>query len=83
MKTLSFVIAAVVATTTLPAMAQSPAKLSPVDAALLKFDKNKDGFVTKAELPAKHPLLDHFDMADKDRDGKLNKRELGIALKML
>jgi Ca2+-binding EF-hand superfamily protein len=63
--------------------AMAAAKVSPLDAAFARYDKNKDGFVTKAEIPPGHDLLDHFDMADKDRDGKLSKREFGIALKML
>lgn len=66
-----------------PALAGAAEKASPLDTAFARYDKNKDGFVTKAEIPPGHGLLDHFDMADKDRDGKLSKREFGIALKML
>jgi len=39
-----------------------------------KFDKNKDGFLSKDELPAE--LQDDFDQADTDKDGKLSKQEL-------
>ena len=63
--------------------AEKSAKPSKVDEAFTQFDKNKDGFVTLDEIPAGHALLDHFNMSDKNRDGKLNKKEFGIALKML
>ena len=39
------------------------------------LDADGDGFVTKQELPAGHPLLAHFSMADRSRDGKLDARE--------
>lgn len=62
---------------------EKPAKLSKVDEAFAQFDKNKDGFVTRDEIPAGHALLEHFGMADKDKNGKLSKKEFGIALMML
>jgi len=39
------------------------------------LDADGDGFVAKSELPAGHPLLAHFSMADRSRDGKLDTRE--------
>lgn len=39
------------------------------------LDVDKDGFVAQSELPAKHPLAGHFSMADRSRDGKLDRRE--------
>lgn len=39
------------------------------------LDKNKDGKLTKAEFPAKHPLAAHFGMLDTNRDGSLSKAE--------
>ena len=39
------------------------------------LDADGDGFVTKQELPAGHPLFAHFSMADRSRDGKLDARE--------
>ena len=46
------------------------------------LDADKDGFIVKAELPAKHPLADHFSMADRSRDGKLDKREFKLLVGM-
>ncbi len=48
-----------------------------------KLDTDKDGFISKTELPAKHPLLPHFGMVDKNRDAKLDRKEFGVASKML
>jgi|GEM_PF-1412609 len=62
---------------------EKPAKLSKVDEVFAQFDKNKDGFVTRDEIPAGHALLEHFVMADKDKNDKLSKKEFGIALMML
>ncbi len=39
------------------------------------LDKNKDGTVSKAEVPADHPLAAHFDMLDTDKSGGLSKAE--------
>lgn len=39
------------------------------------LDADGDGFVAKSELPAGHPLLAHFAMADRSRDGRLDARE--------
>lgn len=50
--------------------ASKPA-VSPAFAAL---DKNKDGYLSKAEL-AKHPMAGHFAMMDANKDGKLSPKE--------
>lgn len=53
------------------------------DPAFTKLDTNKDGFISKSELPAKHPLLPHFGMVDKNKDGKLDRKEFEAAQRML
>ncbi|MGX5731610.1 hypothetical protein ACWKWK_13890 [Pseudoxanthomonas beigongshangi] len=53
------------------------------DQAFERLDKNRDGFVSKAELPERHPLLPHFGMGDKNRDGKLDRKEFASAMSML
>ena len=53
------------------------------DAEFAKLDTDKDGFISKSELPAKHPLLPHFGMVDKNRDGKLDRKEFEVASKMM
>lgn len=53
------------------------------DAEFAKLDTNKDGFVSKSELPPKHPLLPHFGMVDENKDGKLDRKEFDVASKML
>lgn len=39
------------------------------------LDKNKDGKLSKAELPSSHPMAGHFDMMDTDKDGALSEAE--------
>lgn len=39
------------------------------------LDKNKDGKIAKAEVPAKHLLAAHFSMLDTNRDGTLSPAE--------
>ena len=53
------------------------------DAEFAKLDTDKDGFISKSELPAKHPLLPHFGMVDKNRDAKLDRKEFEVASKMM
>ena len=53
------------------------------DAEFAKLDTDKDGFISKSEFPAKHPLLPHFGMVDKNRDAKLDRKEFEVASKML
>ena len=40
-----------------------------------KLDKNKDGKLSKAEIPAQHPMYVHFDMLDSNKDGSVSKDE--------
>ena len=40
-----------------------------------KLDKNKDGKLSKAEIPSQHPLYAHFDMLDGNKDGSVSKDE--------
>ena len=40
-----------------------------------KLDTNKDGMLSKAEIPAQHPLYAHFDMLDGNKDGSVSKDE--------
>lgn len=53
------------------------------DSDFARLDANKDGFVARSELPAKHGLLPHFAMADTDKDGKLDKKEFAAGMAML
>lgn len=53
------------------------------NASFESLDKNRDGFVGKAELPERHPLLAHFGMGDKNGDGKLDRKEFADAMAML
>ncbi|WP_394002598.1 hypothetical protein ACF3M1_16795 [Luteimonas sp. WGS1318] len=46
------------------------------------LDTDKDGYVVRTELPAKHPLLEHFAMADSNRDGRLDRREFASLVGM-
>lgn len=40
-----------------------------------KLDANSDGQLEKSELPKDHPMAGHFDMMDKDKDGKVSRTE--------
>ncbi|MFT4257940.1 MAG: hypothetical protein QM599_13450 [Pseudoxanthomonas sp.] len=61
--------------------AQTPKKLTEAD--FERLDADKDGLLGRPEIPADHPLLEHFSMADKNRDGKLDKREFKLVLSMI
>lgn len=68
------------------AVAAKPAAKAPqADAAAMfkRFDANKDGFISREELPSDHPLLPHFGMSDGNRDGKLDAKEFERGLSML
>lgn len=39
------------------------------------LDKNKDGKVSKAEMPVKHPMAAHYSMMDTNKDGVLSEAE--------
>lgn len=39
------------------------------------LDQNKDGKLTKAELPKDSPVRPHFEMLDADKDGSLSRAE--------
>lgn len=43
-----------------------------------KLDKNKDGKLSKAEIPAQHPLSAHFDMLDGNKNGSISKDEFTL-----
>ncbi|MEO5827807.1 MAG: EF-hand domain-containing protein [Luteimonas sp.] len=40
-----------------------------------KLDTNKDGKLSKTEIPATHPMSAHFDMLDGNKDGSVSKDE--------
>lgn len=40
------------------------------------LDKNNDGKVSRSEVPASNPLIQHFGMLDGNNDGSLSKSEL-------
>lgn len=40
-----------------------------------RLDKNKDGKLSKAEMPATHPMAAHFAMMDANKDGVLSEAE--------
>lgn len=65
--------------------AKPAAKAPQADAAATfkRFDANKDGFISREELPSDHPLLPHFGMSDGNRDGKLDAKEFERGLSML
>lgn len=45
------------------------------DAEFAQLDANKDGKLSKAEIPAKHRLAAHFGMLDTDKNGSLSQAE--------
>src|SRR3546814_15623752 len=45
------------------------------DAEFVKFDQNKDGKISKSEVPAKHAMTAHFGMLDADKDDSLSQAE--------
>jgi Ca2+-binding EF-hand superfamily protein len=65
-----------------PPRAQITAFLKDTPEEFIKrFDKNKDGFLTKDELP---PFLAQaFDRMDTNKDGKLDKQEVAVLLRVL
>ena len=64
-----------------PVQSNDPDKTNDVE--FTRLDTDKDGFISKSELPDKHPLLPHFGMVDKNRDDKLDRNEFEVASKML
>jgi Ca2+-binding EF-hand superfamily protein len=50
------------------------ARQTEVDRLLAEYDKNKDGFLQKDELPPR--LRHYFDQMDTNKDGKLSREEL-------
>ncbi|KAF1720725.1 EF-hand domain-containing protein [Pseudoxanthomonas wuyuanensis] len=62
--------------------AAATAPRNTADPEFARLDANQDGFISKSEL-AKHPLLAHFSMADKNKDGKLDKQEFIAGKAML
>lgn len=47
-----------------------------------RLDTDGDGHVSLSELPEGHPLRDHFSMADRNRDGRLDRREFAALIRM-
>ena len=39
------------------------------------LDVNKDGKISRAEIPSKHPMSQHFGMLDANKDGSLGRAE--------
>ncbi len=52
-----------------------PTEVTPAQKEFRALDKNKDGKLTKAEMPANHPMAAHFAMMDYNRDGLLSEAE--------
>ncbi|MCD9006215.1 hypothetical protein LDO31_08200 [Luteimonas sp. XNQY3] len=48
-----------------------------------RLDTDRDGFIVVSDLPAGHPALAHFSMADRDGDKRLDRDEFAVLLKML
>jgi Ca2+-binding EF-hand superfamily protein len=66
-----------------PVAGKTQAPRQDPEQAFRDLDADKDGYLQRSELPDKHPLLAHFGMSDKNRDGKLDLREFRLALSML
>ena len=59
-----------------PAAPKAPAHRHHGDFTIFKFDANKDGVVTKDELPKDNKFVEGmFDRTDADKDGKVTKDE--------
>src|SRR3546814_5891795 len=58
------------------AFAQQPAAAPDKPARHMKLDTNNDGAIDRAEAAASPRLAEHFDKADKDKDGRLAGDEL-------
>lgn len=56
--------------------AHAAAAKPSVPPAFAALDKDKDRFLSKAEM-AKHPMAGHFAMMDANKDGKLSPKEFG------
>src|SRR3546814_5959888 len=74
-KILSATVALALASTG-TASAQQPAAAPDKPARHMKLDTNNDGAIDRAEAAASPRLAEHFDKADKDKDGRLAGDEL-------
>jgi Ca2+-binding EF-hand superfamily protein len=76
MRTLHLLLAAVcgLAGTTLATAQQDKPRRSDAAELLKRLDKNQDGFLQPAELPA--PVQNRFEKLDRNQDGKLSEAEL-------
>ena len=52
------------------------ANASDYDATVAQLDKNGDGVVVRAEVPADHALASEFRLVDTDRNGRITDAEL-------
>ena len=58
-----------------------PAQGGPTVEQIFQFlDYDQDGFIQKSE--AQGPLVEHFDMVDTDKDGKISPDEVKMAMAM-
>ena len=69
-----FIIAAI-ATAFAASVSAQPAAPKEVNAGFTKLDKNKDGFISRAEAKGNKDMAAYFDKADLNKDGKLDEDE--------
>jgi EF hand len=65
------------------AQSNQPKPSTDASAQMKTLDTDNDGTVDKAEAGKMKGLSDHFDMADKNKDGKLDAAELATAVSMI
>lgn len=52
-------------------------RMDPIDETTTfdSLDVDRDGYLSREEIPAEHPLAKNFALADADGDGKLSREE--------